>query len=130
MPPESAVDLSAGHQDRPHVAQVLAARRAPSAAAARGNERRDDMVARREIAYARPDLGNDARALVAADQRKRSGTVAGAEMMVGVAETGRLERNQDFTLGGWIEFDFLDAPGLVDTPQHGSMHLHGDPPTC
>jgi hypothetical protein len=42
-----------------------------------------------------------------------------------MAQAGGLERDEDLALLGPLEVDLLDAPPLVESPQHGGVRLHG-----
>jgi hypothetical protein len=45
-----------------------------------------------------------------------------------MAQSGGLERHQDLAVLRTVEFDLLDTPFLIDIPQHGGVHLHGQNP--
>ena len=66
------------------------ARRAESTPPAGGQERCHDVVAWLQVTNARPDLLDDARAFVPAEDWQRSGQVAGSDVLIGVAEPGGL----------------------------------------
>ena len=60
-----------------------------------GRVERDDVVARLDAGHARPDIDDDARALMAEDRRERpSGIGAGERELVGMADAGRLDLDQ------------------------------------
>ena len=124
MPPVGAVQLGAGQDHGAQVTQVGPATGAPPAPSAGRQEGGDDVVAGFEIANPRADLLDDASALVAADDRHRHREVARARMVIGVAEPGCLEGDQDLTLLRPVEIDFLDAPISIDFPQNRRVHLH------
>src|SRR5205823_7778829 len=99
--------LALGRADR--LAEVgLAAEAVFALPAFRGVER-DDVVALGEAGHARPDIDDDAGALVAEDggeQPLRIGARAGE--LVGMAEAGRLDLDQRLAFTRAVEVDRLD----------------------
>jgi hypothetical protein len=98
--------------------------RAEPATPTRGQERRDDVVAGSETDDAGAHLAHDARSLVATDQRERRRKIAGADVLVGMAEAGRLPRHQDLAVARRIEIDLLDRPVAAVLPQNRRVGLH------
>ncbi len=83
------------------------------------------MIADLQVPHAGADLLHDTGALMPADRRKRhAGQIAGLDMVVGVAQPGGLECDEDLALFRSVEVDLLDTPRLVELPQHGSVRLH------
>ena len=83
------------------------------------------MIAHLQVADPGADLLDDARPLVPADDRQcHAGQISGLDMVVGMAQPGGLERDQDLALLRSVEVDFLDRPRLVESPQHGGVRLH------
>jgi hypothetical protein len=82
------------------------------------------MITDLELPDPGADLDDDSGTLVAADDGDRRGQVTGADVVVGVAESGGLEGHQDFALLWRVEVDFFDAPILFVIPQDGGIHLH------
>jgi hypothetical protein len=98
------------------VAEVLVAARTPPAAPARRKEGRHYVVADLQVPHPGTDLLHYAGTLVATDDRQRHGKVAGADVMIRVAEPGGLEGHQDLTVLRAVEVYFLDTPFLIDCP--------------
>jgi hypothetical protein len=87
------------------------------------------VVTNLQVTHTGSDLLHDARALVAADDRHRHpGEVAGADVVIGMAQAGGLEGHQHFAFLWTIEIYVLDTPFLIDIPQHGGIHLHANHP--
>ena len=108
------------------VAQVLLAGRAPAAEPAGRDERAHDVVARLDPAHARPDLLDDAGALMAADEREAGNDVAVAEVLVGVAQPGRDIADEHLTLLGGSRSSSTtsqSAPSSRSTPPLSSVGL-------
>jgi hypothetical protein len=84
----------------------------------------DDVVALFDPGDLGPDLDHDAGAFVARDDRSGEGDVAGDEVVVGVAEPGRGELDQDLALLRGVELDLLDLVRLVDSVEDGGLDLH------
>ena len=121
-------DLAAAAEVHAEVAEVLVTRRAGRAAPARRDETEDHMVARGQPVHAGPDLLDDARSLVASDDRQRERQVAGHEVLVGVAQPGADQPDEDLAVLGRVEVDLLDAPVLAYLPQDRCSGLHADLP--
>jgi hypothetical protein len=47
--------------------------------------------------------------------------VASDQVLIAVAQTCGAPVNDDFTSFGWVDFDFLDFPLLIQAPQHGGF---------
>lgn len=83
------------------------------------------MIADGEILDALADLGDDAGALVTAEHRiARDGEIAGHQMVIGVAQTGRLQLDGHLAVAGIADLDLVDRPGLVQLPDQGAFSLH------
>ena len=122
---EGSVDLYAHQYERAEIAQVLVSAGAPPTPTAGREERRHHVIADGKVVDAWPDLLDDARALVPADHRQwHPGEVTRPDVVVGVAQASRLERDQDLAVLRSVEVDFLDGPVLVDLPQHRGVRLH------
>ena len=83
------------------------------------------MVASLQAAYAGADFLHDARTLVPTDDRQQPRKVTGAHVVIGVAQPGGLEGHQNRALLWAIKIYVLDAPFLIDVPQHRGVHLPG-----
>jgi hypothetical protein len=123
--PVAAVgDRGAGEQVGAQVAQVLLATRARRALPAGGDEGGDHVVALLQPGDARADLGDDAGALVAADDRVEGDRGAARDQVfVAVTEARGGQLNGDLALPGVTELDLLDRPLLADTPQDRALGL-------
>jgi hypothetical protein len=74
------------------------------------------------------DLDDDARALVAEDGREEPlGVGAAARELVGVANTGGLQLDEDLTGFGPFEIDFFDNQGFSGFVGDGGARFHGRP---
>src|SRR5262249_27996314 len=125
LAPVGAVGLHSDQNQRAEVTEALVTDGTPTAASACRQERRHHMVAGLEVAHTGPDLLYDSRALMSADDRQRNtGEIAGDDMVVRVAQAGRLERDEDLALLRPVEVDLLDAPPLVESPEHGGVRFH------
>jgi hypothetical protein len=93
--------------------------------AADREEGADDVVARLQPGHAGADLLDDARALVAADDREPRHDVAMPEVLVGVAQTRGDEADQHLPRLGLVEVDLGDLERLPDGAQNGCSGLHG-----
>ena len=82
------------------------------------------MIALGDARDARADLLDDARALVAADDREARHDVAVAQVLVGVAEARRLPADQDLALFRLVEIEVDDLPVATRLPQHRCPGLH------
>ena len=74
------------------------------------------MVAGLHVPHAGADFLHDASPFVATDDGQRHGKVAGADMMIRVAEPGGLEGHQDLAVLRPIEVYLLDAPFPIEFP--------------
>ena len=80
------------------------------------------MIAHGQVLDAGTDLGDDAGALVTTQYGKaRDGKVAGQQMVVGVAQTGRLQLNRHLATAGIADLDLVDRPRLVQLPHQGAF---------
>ena len=125
---ERAVGHAAVEDRRAEVADVRVPGGAEAAVAADGQERGDDVVALLDPRDARPDLLDDAGALVAADDREARDDVPVAEVLVGVAQAGGDPADQHLPLLGLVEIQLGDLPIATGVPQHGCPGLHGFSP--
>jgi hypothetical protein len=122
------------------VAQVRPTGRAVTAVAACRDERHHDVVTRPEIGHPRTHLHDLAGALVAADHREHDrpvailghrvgvGTVAGDQVLVGVAQPGRTHLHEHLAGTGRIKADLFDRPPFPNVVQHRGARLHGPSP--
>src|SRR5258707_3327202 len=113
----SRVDLGA------QVAQALMTCRAGPATTAGWDEAEHHVIARGEPGHMVAHRLDHTRALVAADARKPDGHVAGDEVVVGVAHSGRVQLHEDLLRLGRIEVDGLDRPWAVALPEHRGLRL-------
>src|SRR5208337_2566092 len=94
-------------------AEVGLAREAGRALAAFGRVERNDVVALQRAGHARPDVDDHPRALVPEDGGKEPFRVgAGQGELVGVADAGRLDLDEDLAFAGPIEIDLRDLERL------------------
>src|SRR5215470_5639700 len=123
MEPERSVDQAADGGVLARVAQVLAAGGAVPAGAADGNVGAGHPVA---FFYSR-DSGagflDHASALVAADERQARGA-GGPDVLVGVAQPGRLEPDEDLADLGLVQVQLGDLPWLATLAEHRRPGLH------
>ena len=117
-------DLAPRHNVRTEVAQVLMAAAARRAVAARRDEAEHDVVADGDPLDLWSHLDDDAGALVPADHRKLPVGVAGAEVLVGVAQSRRRQLDHDLTRPRRVELDLLDDPVGIALPQHRRTRPH------
>jgi hypothetical protein len=101
------------------VAEVLPAGRAVAAGAADGNEGAHDAVAHPDTAHPGAGLLHHAGGLVPADHRVADGHVAGADVVVGVAQACRLEADQHLAVLRVVEVEIDDVPLLAGLPHDG-----------
>ena len=119
-----AVELLPRHEDAADVAQVRVAGGTGRTLPAGRDEAEHDVVARGQAGHTGTHLLDHAGALVAADDGKGDGHVAGEQVLVGVAHARRRQLDEDLALLGRVELDGLDAPRLT-VPQNGCFGLHG-----
>src|SRR5581483_6813156 len=105
------------------VAQVLLAGGAVAAGAADG-----DVGAGDAVAFVYPGDGgagshDDAGALVAADEREAGGA-GGADVLVGVAQAGRLHPDEDLAGLGLVQVELGDLPRRAALAEHRRAGLH------
>jgi hypothetical protein len=121
-------DGDAAEQVGAEVAEVLQALRTRRALAARRDEGGDHVIALLHVGHARPDLGDDAGALVPADDGEgRDRGAAGDQVLVGVAQAGGGELDGHLTGSGITDLDLLDRPFLAHAPQDRALGLHRGP---
>jgi hypothetical protein len=122
---ERAVGQAVVVEQGPEVAQVRHAPGAEPAVAADRQERADHVVARLEPGHPGPDLLDDARALVAADDRVPDRNVPGLQMLIGVAQAGRHPAHQHFAGLGRVKVEFGDLPVPTQIAKDRCLGLHG-----
>src|ERR1700722_13327534 len=122
--PVGAVEQPAVQDRRAEVAQVGLARGAPAAVPADREERTDDVVAGLEPGHAGADLLDHARALVAAHDREPRGQVAGADVLVGVAQAGSAEADEALADLRRVELELGDLPVLPGFAHNRCLGLH------
>jgi len=89
------------------------------------------VVARDEREHAGTDFHDDARAFMAADQRRLGsspGQIAGDEVLVAVAHAAGHDLDQHLSGLRGIELDLLHAPSSVSCSQNCGLGLHDVPP--
>ena len=107
------------------LAEIGLARRAELAAAALRHVERDHVIADGHRGHAGSDVDDHARTFVSEDRRKQSlGVRTGERECVGVADTGGLDLDQDFTSARSSDFDVFDREGLVGSVGDGGAGLH------
>src|ERR1700724_2025156 len=124
VPAVAAVELAARGHLGTEVTQVLVACRTPAASSARRQEHAHHVVADVQVPHTGSHLLDYAGALVTANDGKREGKVTRAHVVIGVAQSGGLERDEHLAVLRTVEVDLLDAPILVHVPQHRGVHLH------
>src|SRR6202035_2064806 len=82
---------------------------------------------RHQAAHTGTDFFDPAGALMAADDGKGDGHVAGEQVLVGVAHARGGKLDENLALLGRVELNGLDAPRLA-VPQNGCFGLHGPSP--
>ena len=113
MQPERAVGQAVFDQQRPQIAQVRHAPGTEPAVTAGGQERADDVVARRQPGHPRPHLLDDAGTLMAPDDRVAHGYVTGPQMLVGVAQARGHPAHQHLAGPGRVKVQLGDLPVLL-----------------
>src|SRR5690606_31461330 len=111
---------------------------APSAAAAAGAELKDEVIARLDVANAGADFHDLASALMAADHRQRTRSVAVDDGEIGMAEAAAADLDEHFSRLRRIQLHFFDADRAAlgewllcaALDEDGCFHLHGDPSGC
>ena len=84
------------------------------------------MIADGQVLDALTYFGDDPGALMAAQDGKAwDGEVAGQQMVVGVAQTGRLQLHGHLAAAGIADLDLIDRPRLVQLPDQGAFGFHG-----
>jgi hypothetical protein len=82
------------------------------------------VIADGQILDALADLGDDPGALVTTQHRiARNGEVTGHQMVVGMAQAGRLQLNGHLTATGIADLDLVDRPRLVQFPDQRTFCL-------
>ena len=109
-------------------AQIGLARQARRAGAAFRRVERDDVVALFDRGDARPDIDDDARALVTEDRRKQPFRVGAREgEFVGVANPGRLDLDQNFAGARAFELHSRHFERFAGGGCHGGANIHDGP---
>jgi len=129
MEAERPVRQAADHQELTEVAEVLVAGGAPPAFATRREERADDVVARSDVVDAVTDLLDDAGAFVPADERVVAGQVAGARVVIRMAQARGRELDEHLARLGLVEVELDHVPGLAGFPHDCCARLHFALPT-
>ena len=107
-------------------AQIGLARQARRALPAFGRVERNDVVALLHAGHARPDIDDDAGALMAEDRREQAfGVGAGKRELVGVADAGGLHLDQDLAGFRSLEVDLGDLERLGLLHCDGGAGFHG-----
>ena len=114
----------------PVLAEVRPAGTAALALAARGHEREHDVVAGPHALDAGPDLGHDARRLVADHERQRLGQVAVDDVQVAVTDAAGRDPHEHLSGLRRRQLDVEDLDGATRLPQHGGLHPHPGEPTA
>ena len=122
--PERPVRQAVVHEQRAHVTQVGHAAGAEPAVPAGRQERADHVVAGLEPDHPGADLLDDPGALVPAHDRVADRDVAGAQVVIGVAQARRHEPDQHLALLGRVELQLDDLPVLAHVPEHRCPGLH------
>ena len=87
------------------------------------------MVARLHRRDARPDVDDDAGALMAEDRREQALRIgAGEREVVGVADAGRLDLDQHLAGLRPVELDGHDLERLARLDGDCGLHIHACPP--
>ena len=87
------------------------------------------MVADLEIGNTLTELFDDARTLVAAEDREaRHRDAAGHEVMIGVTHSGCFHPDLDLVRLGITDLDLFDLPRRVQFSQQRTLGLHSCPP--
>src|ERR1700733_12967491 len=98
---------------------------ARAAAAARGDERKNDVIADGDAGHAVAKCFDDPRPLVAEDDRPAPWAEhAVGEVQVGVADAGGGDPHQDLVRAWSVEQHPLGRDGQARFAQHGGAHLH------
>jgi len=87
-------------------------------------ERADHVVAGLQPGHPGPDLLDDARALMAADDRVTDGNVAGLQMLVRVAQAGRHPAHQHLAGLGGIKVHLGDLKVIAQLAENRCLGLH------
>jgi len=86
------------------------------------DERHHDVIADGQVLDALAELGDDPGAFMATENGKAwDGKVAGQQMVVGVAQTGRLQLNGHLAAAGLADLDLIDRPRVVQFPDQGAF---------
>ncbi len=122
--PERAVRQAVVEEQRAEVAQVGHAAGAEPAVPADRKERADHVVARLNPAHAGAGLLDGPRPLVPADDRVADRDVAGAHVVVGVAQAGGGEPDKHLAITRRIKVQFDDLPVLAYVPEYRCLGFH------
>ena len=112
------------------VHRLVLPREAGFALPAFGRVERDDVIALFELADARPDIDDDAGALMAEDRRKQPlGIGARQRVFVGVADAGGLDLDQHLAGARTVEIDGFQGQLLARFVGDRGTHLHPASPS-
>ncbi len=107
-------------------AEIGLARQAGRALAAFGRVERDDVIALAHAGHAGADIDHDARALMAEDGGKEPLRIGAREgELVGVADAGRLDLDQNLARARAVEIDLHDLERLSGGDGDGGAGFHG-----
>ncbi len=107
------------------LAQIGLARHAVFALAAFGHVERNHVIALLQALHARPDVDHDARAFVAENGREQAFRIgAGERELVGMADAGRLDLDQDLARFRSIEIDRFDRERCTCLVCDGGFDFH------
>src|SRR5262249_7362724 len=124
---------SVGHQALPlrradRRAQVRLAREARLADATLRRVQRDDVIALLHAGHAGADVDDDPGALVSEDHPEQPLAIgARARELVGVADAGRLDLDEDLARLRSLEVDLLDDERFASLIRNCRTRLHGQP---
>ena len=115
------------------VTQVLTTRAAITTTSTRRNERSRYVIANFNARDTRTDFNNNASTFVTTNDGEETfdahewpelfgrNHVASDQVFVAVAQTCSAPVDNHFTGLGWVDFDFLDLPLLIQAPQYGGL---------
>ena len=124
-------DRGPAEKQRTKIAEVAHPGLARRTCATGRNEGQHDVVAGLKALDAWSDLGDDARAFVAAEHGETTHRdAAGDQVVVGVAHPRRFHLDLDLVLDGIADLDLLDRPRLVELPDESAFCLHPHVPSA